>query len=146
MKRTILIVILLIVIAGAWYGFKEYNRKNKDLAEAKAQVTTDASALLAAFEKDSASANRQYLGKIVAVHGKIKSIEREDGATVVLGETGSMSSVRCSMDTTHLTEVALIKEGQTINIKGVCNGFNRDELLGSDVILNRCVLQADNKK
>ena len=142
MKRLILVIILLIFIVGGWYGYREYNRKNKDLTEVSAQITADAATLLAAFEKDSASANRQYLGKIIAVQGTVKAIEREDGATVVLGESGSMASVRCSMDTAHIAEVASLREGQKATLKGACTGYNADELLGSDVILNRCVVQS----
>jgi len=142
MKRsTIIFIVLILAAVGLWYGIKEFNRKNADLANVTAKVTIDAPSLTAAFEKDSSAANKTYLGKIIAVTGTVKSIEKGDGATIVLGNAGSMSSVRCSMDTTHLAEVASVKEGQAVKIKGSCTGYNPDEMgLGADVILNRCVL------
>ena len=134
---------MIVASGAAWYAYKEYNRKNKNLAEVKPDITISAIALLRAFEKDSGSANKQYLGKILAVNGIIKSIEKEDkDVTVILGDAGNMSSVRCSMDTTYAVKIASYKEEQQITITGACTGFNKDELLGSDVILNRCVINS----
>lgn len=141
MKRTLLLIILALVIVLGFYGYREYFRKNKDLQHVAPEVTITAPELIRAFETDSAGANKSYLGKIVAVSGTVKSVEKDEGsATLVLGEPGTMSSVRCSMDTAHLAEAAGVQEGQAVTVKGACTGFNQDELLGSDVVLNRCVL------
>lgn len=141
MKRTFLLIILVLAIVLGFYGYREYFRKNKDLQDVAPEVAIGAPALIKAFETDSAGANKSYLGKIVAVSGTVKSVEQEEGtATLVLGEAGSMSSVRCSMDTAHIADVAGVQEGQPVTVKGALTGFNQDELLGSDVVLNRCVL------
>ena len=141
MKRTILLVILVIVLVLGFYGYREYFRTNKNLAEVAPEITVSATELIKAFEKDSAAANKQYSGKIVAVQGVVKSVEQEPtAATIILGEAGTMSSVRCSMDTANVAKAAAVKEGQALTIKGSLSGFNQDELLGSDVILNRCVI------
>ena len=60
--------------------------------------------------------------------------------TLILGEEGSMSSVRCSMDSTHQQAADELQINTEVIIKGACTGFNADQLLGSDVILNRCVI------
>lgn len=144
MKRTILLIALALIIVLGFYGYREYMRGNKDLQEVAPAATLSAPELIKAFEADSAGANKSYLGKILAVSGTVKSVEKEEGAaTITLGEPGTMSSVRCSMDTAHLAAVAGVQEGQAITIKGACTGFNQDELLGSDVVLNRCVLATD---
>ena len=144
MKRTILFVLLAVVLVLAFYGYREYVRKNKNLADVAAEETVTAPELIRAFETDSAGANKKYLGKIVAVQGTVKSVEAEpNAATIILGEAGSMSSVRCSMDTLQAKQAASVKAGQPLTMKGELSGFNKDELLGSDVILNRCVIQAD---
>lgn len=144
MKRTIILIILAVAVVLGFYGYREYFRENKDLKEVAPEVTISAPELIKAFESDSAAANNSYLGKIVAVNGTVKSIEREEGAaTLSLGEPGTMSAVRCSMDTAHLADIAAVKEGQAVTIKGECTGFNQDELLGSDVVLNRCVLASN---
>jgi uncharacterized protein (DUF1330 family) len=142
MKRIIIIVIALIIVAGGFYAFNEYSRKNKGLDSVKAEVTTEASALISDFENNIEAANSKYLGKIIAVTGAITAIEAEPtSATIVLGDDQSTASVRCSMDTTYNNVLSSLTIGQKVTVKGNCTGFNQDDLLGSDVILNRCVIQ-----
>jgi hypothetical protein len=58
-----------------------------------------------------------------------------------MGSEESMSSVRCSLDTNYVKKTTGLNIGNQITIKGACTGFNSDELgLGSDVVLNRCVI------
>jgi hypothetical protein len=148
MKRKAVIfgVIVVAIIGGAWYGYKEYTRKVRDIADIEAQVALKTNELIAAFEKDEKAANAQYLDKIIAVAGNVKTIEKDDRGycSIVLGDKGNNSSVRCSMDMAHAKDILNINEGKEVTIKGACTGFNADELLGSDIILNRCVI--DNKK
>src|SRR5688572_18518771 len=105
MKRFILLLLVIVVLAGAWYGYKLYTGKVPSLTEVKADATVSATDLIAAFEKDSASANKQYLGQILEVGGNIKSVEKES-ATVSLGNTESNSSVRCSLDSAFAKHIA----------------------------------------
>lgn len=142
-KKIILLAIALAVAGGGLYGFSEYTRKVKDLSKVKAQVSMNAAELIASFEKNEAEANARLLDKIIAVKGTVKTVEKNDLGyyTLVLGDEGSLSSVRCSLDPRYHRAVENISTGDYITIKGACTGFHADELLGSDVILNRCVLQ-----
>jgi ABC-type phosphate transport system auxiliary subunit len=140
MKRIVAFLFIIGLLALAvWQGYQYFYRAPKDLSTEKAAVTLSTTQLIQAFESDSAKANQLYLGKIIAVEGNIKSVDEEDGVTIVLGEPASMSSVRCSMDTSHRKEWGSLEKGRKVVIKGNCTGFTSDELLGSDVILNRCV-------
>jgi hypothetical protein len=141
-KKIILLVLFLVFAGGTLYGYAEYTRKVKDLSKVKAQVNMKAAELIAAFEKNEAEANASYLDKIIAVKGKVKQVEKNDMGflSIVIGDEESMSSVRCSVDPGHQEEMEKIMTGDVITVKGACTGFNADELLGSDVILNRCVL------
>lgn len=146
MKRILLILVLIVVLAAAWYVYKIYTGKVPSLTEVKTDASVSAVDLIAAFEKDSASANKQYLGKILEVNGNIKSVDTSS-ATVVLGSDGSPSSVRCSMDSAFVKTIVSLNPGKSIIIKGACTGYMPDETgmgLGSDVVLNRCVV-ADKK-
>ena len=141
--KIILGIVLLLMVSGGLYAYKEFTRKVKDLTHVKAGVTMDANQLLTVFEASEADGNSKYLDKIIAVSGKVKSVEKNNQGhfTVVLGDETSMSSVRCSMDSLHQQDVASLIPGTAITMKGACTGFNKDELLGSDVILNRCVVE-----
>ena len=141
-KKIILLVVLFALIGGGWYAISEYTRKVKDLSKVKAGVRLDARELIAAFEKDEVKSNGLYLDKIIAVKGPVKAVEKsvKGHYTVILGDATGMSSVRCSMDSIHQQDVSGLSPGSVITMKGACTGFNADELLGSDVILNRCVV------
>ncbi len=146
MKKKKLIILAIIAFAlagGGWYAYAEYTRKVSDLSKVKADIALSTSELIGAFEADEAKANADYLDKIIAIKGQVKNVEKNDQGhyTVILGDPGSLSSVRCSMDSLHQQEVAHLPEGSLVTMKGACTGFNADELLGSDVILNRAVLQ-----
>lgn len=143
MKRILLIIILFALLAGGWYAYKLYTGKVPSLTNVKADVIITATDLIAAFENDSATANKKYLGKILEVSGNIKSVEKES-ATLSLGEATGNSSVRCSIDTAFVKNISQLNPGSSIIIKGNCTGFMPDETglgLGSDVVLNRCILK-----
>ncbi len=148
-KKIILYVILsVLVIAGAAaiYIYKEYNRAHKDTAKLKADYTVNATNFVNEFTGNEQAANKKYWDKIIHVDGFVKSVDKDDRGfySIIIGDTASMSSVRCSMDSIHNNEAATVKPGSMIGMKGICSGFNADELLGSDVILVRCVI--DQKK
>ncbi len=142
-KKIILMIIAAALLFGGWYAYSEYNRKVKDLSKVSADVHFKTVELVAQFEKDENAANALYLDKVIAVNGTLKAIEKDDtnNYSLVLGDENSMASVRCSMDQEHITKVEGLMTGANITVKGACTGFNADQLLGSDVILNRCVIQ-----
>lgn len=143
MKRIMLVLLVIIVLAGGWYAYKLYTGAVPSLTEVETDASISATDLIAAFEKDSASANKKYLGKILEVSGSVKSTEKETG-TVSLGATDGNSSVRCSIDSAFVKDIDLLNPGSTVTIKGNCTGFMPDETglgLGSDVVLNRCVFE-----
>ena len=141
---------LFIIIAGVglWQGLKEFNRTNKDLANAKADVKISANDLIHEYETNDSASNQKFLGKVVEVEGYMKKIDTDDKGfyTLVLGDTASLSSVRCAIDSTHQKDAANLAVGASMTIRGNCTGFNKDQMgLGSDVILNRCVIIKNNK-
>ena len=44
------------------------------------------------------------------------------------------------MDSTHATDYSKLQQGAPVTLKGVVNGAESDELLGTDVKGNRCVV------
>ncbi|MBL0233464.1 MAG: hypothetical protein IPQ08_07340 [Chitinophagaceae bacterium] len=142
----ILLAVLVLVGGVAIYIYKEYNRKVKDTASLKTDFSLTAKILVDEFEKNDSLAGRKYLDKVIEVGGQVKDISKEDNGflTVSLGDSTYSTSIRCSVDSTHSKELQLVKQNQLVLLKGICTGFNRDELLGSDVFLVRCVLINNN--
>lgn len=136
------LVLGIIIMGAAYYGYTEYNRKSTNLADAKADYTVSVNDIISQFSKDEPGSNAKYLSKVIEVSGLIKKVDEDENGfyTLVLGDTASMSSVRCSLDSMINKKVSSFTTGQTISIKGVCTGYSADDMgLGSDVILNRCV-------
>jgi hypothetical protein len=143
-KKIIIAVILLAVIAGGMYAWREYTRPVKGLDSVDADYTVQATVLLQEFMTNETTANQKYLNKIVAVSGLVKDVDTTGGSwIIVLGDTADMSSVRCIMNPVNNAEapLAAVQKGAAITVKGAVTGFKKDEtgLLGSDVELNRGV-------
>jgi len=142
----VLLAILLVLAVLVVYVYKEYNRTHEDTAAINPDYSIEAGILLKEFEMDEPASNKKYWDKVMLVDGMVKELVKDDRGlySVILGDTASMSSVRCSMDSAHSNEAATVKKGDQLAMKGICTGFKADELLGSDVILVRCVV--DSKK
>ena len=145
MKKLILVILALVVIFAGWYVYKEYNRENADLKTMKPHFTMESGQLIAAFEKDSASANKKYINKVILVSGNVKTIDANGNPVVfALGNPGEMPSVLCSMDSSYAADYRNIREGDKISVKGMCIGGETQELFGTDVKMNRSVIEKIN--
>jgi hypothetical protein len=142
MKRKIIYIVLAIFLLAAIYGLKEYFRGHKDLAGEPPVAQLSAKALVEAFEKDSLRSSRLYVNKVVAVQGRITNLQAEDNPVIItLGEEGQLSSVQCSMDSTHVAAYRHLTTGEMVTIKGLCTGAINQELFGTDVKLSRCLIE-----
>ena len=146
-KKMIIPVVLILIAVAVFMGYKYYNKPVISLAHSNADLNITATALIKRFESDEVLANKEFLGKkidyIITVSGPVKEVIKDErGAyTVVLGDSSKRSTVRCSIDSIQNQEAASLKTGSSISIKGAITGFMKDDLgIGSDVILNRCVI------
>ena len=144
--RYVLLALLVIIAVTATYIYIEYNRTHKDTARLKADYSLSATVFIKEFETNEQASNKKYWDKVIRVEGIVKEVIKDDNGfySLALGDTSSLSSVRCSIDSVHNQEAAAVKKGSVITVKGICSGFNADEMLGSDVILVRSVV--DSKK
>ena len=144
--RYVLLSLFVLIAAAAIYIYREYNRTHKDTASLKADFSSGAAELISEFETDEQASNKKYGDKVVRVEGMVKEIVKDGKGhySLVLGDTASLSGVRCSIDSLHNREAEAVIKGSSIAVKGICSGFNADELLGSDVILVRSVVVSKN--
>lgn len=143
-KQTIIISVLLVLAAVGIYAWREYHRTNEKLDSVTADYTVQAADLIKEYVANDSLADGKYRNKILSVNGIVKTVDNIDGdCTIVLGDTVDMSSVRCILDSSYAAAGKIIKRGQQVAIKGAITGFKEDEtgMLGSDVELNRCVVQ-----
>jgi tRNA_anti-like len=135
MKKGILIAGLAAILVGS-YGYYQFNRGHESMASQKAELSTDAGRLFAAFGEDETKANTTYLGKTIEIKGKVSTSVQEDGGTTITlfadSETGGVS---CKLDPLAQHAQTSFAEGQEITVKGICTGYLMD------VVLERCVVK-----
>jgi tRNA_anti-like len=124
MKRRIFIVVLLIIVAGAWYAYHLYKEQTPDVTNKKPDAAVTVKDLLDAFNKDSAAARKQYVDKIVEVTGNLKKIDTT--GSLVLGEEGNPSEVVVGLDRRHMKDYEKLKTGSMATVQGICSGCRSD--------------------
>ena len=142
MKKRILYIVAGLLLIAFVYGLREYFRPHNDLSGETPVAQMNMQLLIEAFEKDSLNSSRSYVNKVLAVNGKIRSVQsEEDPVIITLGGEGTMSSVQCSMDPRHAVGYRNLAAGNQVTLKGLCTGAITQELLGTDVQLIRCVVE-----
>lgn len=141
-KRTWIISgLLLVLVIAALYGYYQYQRTNQDLRQTAADQNVDASFLIRAFAGDDTLADKNYRKKILAVRGIVKSVDTTNNSvSIILGDPAQNTSIRFAMDGAF-PEFSAIHKGMSVTIKGLLNGFNKDQtgLLGDEIVFNRGV-------
>lgn len=138
-----IVTIAVFAIIGVSYGLYMYNKKVV-VEDVKPSFTIDAAVLYAEFSADEAAATKKYVGKtgdniIVEVTGTIGAISNENGIQYILvGE--EMNGVYCQIDDSQKNDVALLKVGNPITIKGQCDGVLME------VNMKRCFLVNETSK
>lgn len=128
----------LALVAAGIYIYSEWTRTPEALGDTRADEAVTAQALLQEFASDTASASSKYVDKVLRVSGTVKSVDTS--GVISLGVPDDISSIQCSMDSRTTVNYEGIQPGSKVTIKGVCNGYQADELLGTDVKMNYCVL------
>jgi tRNA_anti-like len=137
-KKKVLIIISLIVLAVAYVGYYMWNKPAVNVAGADG-VKAAAALLYKTFSTDSVIAKKQYAQQIVEVAGVVNgSSVNQQNQTVVLLNTGMEgANINCTLE----GKAEHIKNGDSIVLKGICNGLGQGDadlgILG-DVYLVRC--------
>jgi hypothetical protein len=136
----IITVFVIAVAAAGSYAWYEFNRKNKNLKNVKPDIVITSSELMKNFTVDLKNQDSLYKNKVVEITGVITRIDSTELPMIVFfGEKNSMSSIQCSLDPEHQPGPLLMVDNLT-TIKGMYIGAISEELFGTDIKLNRCVI------
>ena len=147
-KKVIFLVSLTIVALAVFYAYREYNRAPIDTASSSPDFSVKGTALIADFEQDEAGAAARYVNKLIRVEDTLLDFTVDEAVpngqqasyTLVLGSAQGNTTLRCSMDSLFSIKATPVAKGQRVVLQGICSGYNKDELLGSDIVLVRCAL------
>jgi tRNA_anti-like len=137
-KKVFITVSLLILITAVSIGYYLWNKPAVNVAGADG-VKASAVELYKIFSTDSLVAKTAYYQQIVEVTGVVNGTSvNQQNQTVVLLNTGiGGGNINCTME----GKVETIKTGDSVIIKGICNGLGQGDadlgILG-DVYLIRC--------
>lgn len=139
-KKIIFFLLAGIIAIGAGFAYYLYNKGPLDVKDT-AGIPVNAADLYQSYYKDSLQAVKKYSNKIVETTGKVAQVtlnqQKQSIVLLTTNETGAF--INCTME----DSLAVIKEDQTVKVKGICTGImGMDlsmEILG-DVYLSRCYL------
>ena len=141
MKKTLKIVLVVVLIGaciGGFIAYKMWNKPFDDVTDMEG-IAVNADVLYKAFETNEQTANTTYVGKVVEVSGTVGDIETSDTiARVMLTfPDAMMGAVRVTLDTRHLADAKAVKTGDQATFKGFCNGFLMDVEIKDGVFIKK---------
>jgi hypothetical protein len=136
--RNIFLFVIAIIAVCTIIGYRIWNEPHRNIKNATG-IKTTAVALYSDLTKDSATMKATFINSVVIVSGKVKQVlKNQSGQQIILLKTNvEGGSINCTME----ENMANIKEGDEIILKGICSGYIGGDLdmdLPGDVFLIRC--------
>lgn len=132
------LIVVLAVLAGVgvyWYAFL---RPHKNMMKSKPAYTLSSSQLLAEFSSDENAAFEKYAGQVIEVTGKIEDVKRDEKQTAIILDDklfGISVYLDSSFIATNHKTVDDLNAGQTVTIRGQCDGMLTDVVISRAVII-----------
>jgi len=146
MSETIkysLAAFLVAIVIGIAYGLFIYFEPVKDIATQKTDIKLTDMQILAEFNENNLFADSLYKNKIIEITGNVKKTEINDSTyNVVIDDGGNYIIIASCVEETK-SKLALQKEGNTITLKGIYNGYViNDEtfMIPAEIKIDRCTV------
>lgn len=127
-------VFALLMIAGFSSGCFE-KQWESEVTSNPSVAKVSANNLCMAFDSDKSSANKEYKGKIITVHGLVQEMQDEAEKVIVVVRNETGGEVYCSVSALHSADLDDLKVGSPVMIKGKCRGIVR-----GNITLGGCVI------
>ena len=132
MKRTVIIVILILTLGLILTGYLMYTHEMPDQVAKSPDYTTTASELLNDFETDLASASSKYINKIIQFNGTLKAVDTSGSLTIGTMDTGG--EIIMAIDPRYKKFLAQTTLGESVVVQGLCSSYNRNEVVAEDLL------------
>ncbi len=126
-------VLAIFIILGG--GSLDTDGDAEKISVATPDYVLSANKLFKEYDKNSVAADAKYEDKIVVVSGTIQSIGKDitDTAYLVIGGSGFLDGVQCTLPRGQEGLVARVSKGQYVTLKGKVSG----QIMGN-VLVNNC--------
>ena len=135
-----LIPILLTVVAGAgayWYVFL---KPHQNMENTKPEFKLSSTQLFNDFTEDETAANAKYSGKVVEVNGEVVTVQTGEQGTAIILED-ELFGVSVYLDSSFVAANQQLTNqtaaGETITIRGKCDGMLNDVVISRAVIIQQ---------
>lgn len=131
-KKVLLGSVALLLIVGGigWYFL---TKGFDDTSTIEADYTVNAAGFLDEFRVNGAlnkEANTKYAEKIIAVNGRVSSVEAADTTLNLKIENAEGAYIAFAFQQKDQEAVKHVKAGDSVSIKGSCNGGSFSNILG----------------
>lgn len=135
---ALVVVVFALAATGIWYYVFVWSANHHSSAADEKGIVVTAAMLVETFEKSEQKGNTLYLDKTLEITGVVvySKANQAGKQTIMLKSDDPMAGVLCTLT----TQGAPVKEGESVTIKGICNGF-----LSDVVITNAVLVQGGNK-
>ena len=131
----------LITVATFWF-FAVASSEEEDVGDKEPSIEITAKQLVKEYADNEVSADNKYKGKVLLVTGTIDDIGKDlvDDIYVAMGESSFTGfedgfGVQCFFSDKHKKEVGNLKKGDSIKIKGKCDGvLGYVHLMGCQIV------------
>jgi hypothetical protein len=133
-----LLVVILIIGGAVYYVF---NKPHRNVLNEEPSFSLSSDQLLSEYDKDTASANKKYLDKVIQLKGQVSDMvtDQQGGVVIVLNDGKSMFGITCSISDNSKEAGKKYQKGQEITLKGICTGGSVDpDFGGAAVTMNKC--------
>jgi len=132
MKRTALIVIILLTLGLILTAYLMYTHEMPDQVARTPDYTLTAAELLDAFEANIVTASSRYVNKIVQFTGTLKSVDTSGSLTI--GAKGRRAEIIMAVDPRYKKFLIGVSSGEVVIVQGVCGSYTPDETSSDDML------------
>ena len=127
MKKKIFFLIglvIIVLISATWFYVFVYAKNHHRNVASESAMVVSAVDLVKAYQNNEAAANVQYLNKAIEITGVVLDTKKDQAGntTITIQSADPFASVFCTLVTSGQIPV----KGNSVKIKGVCNGFLSD--------------------
>jgi hypothetical protein len=136
MKRKIALLIGAMLLIMTAVFFMLYNKPHRSVKGEEPAFDLSVSQLIEAFSNDETGADSMYTGKVIQVTGPLRNMIRNDSTLIlVLGGDEELMGVSCYMERSQIARSENLRQGESITIKGFCNGMLMDVVLDNGILV-----------
>lgn len=132
MKKTALIVIIILLFGLALTGYLMYTHEMPDQVSKTPDYTLTAKELLADFEKDVVSASGKYIDKIIRFSGILKNIDTS--GSIIIAPPDDPGEIIMAIDPRYKKALVANTTGEIVTVQGVCSSYTKDEPSADDLL------------